>query len=265
MAAVNTPREVVTAVRKKGFANLTPEEAALMPPKGVDVDSADHMTFFKSAFDEGDMLHGGMSDEAWKSMLSAQATWDASMGWNAVKALERHPDPKAIVVVLVGSGHVAYGVGIARQARRWFDGGISTLIPVPVERQRRAVETTSAAYADFIWGVLPETDSTFPTLGLSTRAGDGGRRVVIRVEKDSAAQAAGFELNDVLVSMDGQPVAGIETMNALMAQKAWGDVATFVVQRGTNEKTLTAYFRRTLPTPPSASQATPAPKEDPKR
>ena len=31
ITAVNAPREVVTAVRKKGFANLTPEEAAHIP------------------------------------------------------------------------------------------------------------------------------------------------------------------------------------------------------------------------------------------
>ncbi|MCK7523818.1 MAG: ChaN family lipoprotein [Ignavibacteriales bacterium] len=30
---VNTPREVVSAVRKKGLQNLTPEEAARIPPK----------------------------------------------------------------------------------------------------------------------------------------------------------------------------------------------------------------------------------------
>ncbi len=50
MFAVNTPREVVAAVRKKGLANLTPEEAAHIP-KDIDVDSADHMTFFKTTFE----------------------------------------------------------------------------------------------------------------------------------------------------------------------------------------------------------------------
>ena len=37
MFAVNAPREVVTAVRKKGFKNLTPEEAAYIP---TDVDTS---------------------------------------------------------------------------------------------------------------------------------------------------------------------------------------------------------------------------------
>ena len=43
------------------------------------------------------------------------------MAWNAVKALERlGDDPNAAVVVLVGSGHVAYGLGIERQARTYL-------------------------------------------------------------------------------------------------------------------------------------------------
>jgi predicted metalloprotease with PDZ domain len=146
-------------------------------------------------------------------------------------------------------------VGISRQARRWFDGGIATLIPVPVGLAEAGtpVDQVRASYADFIWGVLPERSSTYPTLGLSTRAGEGGRRVVIQVEKDSAAAAAGFELNDVLLSLDDHPLTDRETLNVLMARKMWGDAARFVVKRGDADKTLTAYFRRPAPV------ATPAP------
>lgn len=245
MVGVNTPREVVTAVRKKGFANLTPEEAARIPPDGVEMDSPEHMTFFKSSFAEGDTLHGGMTEDIWKSMLSAQATWDASMGWNAVQALKARNDPSVIMVVLVGSGHVAYDVGIVRQARRWFKGGIATLISVPTEDgDGQPVEKVRASYADYVWGVLPEPAATFPTLGVSTRAGDEGRRVVIRVEPDTPAARAGFEVGDVLLTMDGQPLEGTYTLNLLIAAKQWGDEATYVVKRGTAEKTLVAAFRR---------------------
>jgi hypothetical protein len=213
-----------------------------------------------------------MTDDMWKSMLSAQATWDATMGWNAVEALRKHGTPKSIMVILVGSGHVAYDLGIARQARRWFDGGIATLIPVPVvlaeEEEAVRVEQVRASYADFVWGVLPEKSSTYPTLGLSTRTAEGGRLMVIQVSEDSAAAKAGFELKDVLLTFDGQPVADRETMNALMARKAWGDAARIVVKRGDEEKTLTVYFRRPVPifapapapAPQSKDKKTPAPK-----
>ena len=41
-----------------------------------------------------------------------------------------------VVVVLVGAGHVQYGMGIERQLRKTFPGRIASLIPVPVKDSR---------------------------------------------------------------------------------------------------------------------------------
>lgn len=247
MHAVNVPREVVAAVRRKGLTNLTPEEAAHVPP-GIAVDDADHMTFFRASFEDSDTLHGGLSEEAWRNMLNAQATWDASMGHHAVQALRKASSRRPIMVVLVGSGHVAYGVGIERQARAWFDGGIASLVPVPVrDADDEPVTRVRASYASFVWGVPAERDGLYPSLGISTRAAEGssGARQVIQVEKDSVAERAGFLIGDVVLSMDGTAVGDRETLNRLMASKSWGDASTFVVRRGADEKRITTYFRRT--------------------
>ncbi len=176
MYAVNAPRDVITAVRKKGFTNLTPDEAAHVPAH-VDMDSAEHLVYFKAALNEGGATHPGMTDEALKGMLAAQATWDAAMGWNAVQALKTANDPSAIMVVLVGSGHVAYGLGIERQARRFFDGGIATLVPVPVaDADGAPIASVRASYANFTYGVAGERDATYPSLGISTMPGQGDGR-----------------------------------------------------------------------------------------
>lgn len=248
LVAVNTPREVVSAVRKKGFANLTPEEARHVPVE-VDVDNEEHMTFFKATLGGegegsgmGGMLHGG-SEEMWKSMLSAQATWDATMGWNAVKALEEAPDEDTIMVVLVGAGHVAYGVGIERQVKRWYDGKVATLIPIVADGSEK--QTVRASYANFLWGIPREQHTRYPTLGMSTQAAtEGDGRQIIQVDPDGFAKRAGFELKDVIISMDGHPIADRETLNRLVAAKRWGDEATFVVLRGGEKVTITSQFRR---------------------
>lgn len=250
--ALNAPRDIVAAVRKKGLANLTPEEAEHIPTS-VDVESADHLTFFKASFGEGDALHGGMDENAWRAMLAAQATWDATMAFNAVRALERGGDSGAILVVLAGSGHVAYGLGIERQARRWFEERMASVIPVPawLPGGGRRVDTVRASYADFVWGVAGEPDSTYPTLGASTRSGEGGRCVVINVEARSAAARAGVQVGDVLVSMDGAAIADRETLNRLVATKRWGDTATLVVDRAGTSHALTLLFRRTVEPAPA--------------
>ena len=168
MFGVNTPREVVAAVRKKGFANLTPEEAARIPSK-IDVDSPEHKRLFKAYFAPEDSLHTtGMTDDQFNAMFNAQATWDATMGYNAVQALQKHGDKDTIMVVLIGSGHVAYGLGAERQAKLWFDGKTASVIPMTVANDKGEKPPVRASYANFVWGVAPEKAPLFPTLGFST-------------------------------------------------------------------------------------------------
>ena len=250
--AINTPREVVAAVRRKGFEGLTEEEKAHIPAK-IDVDNAEHLRLFKASFDSDSFHAAGMSDEDWKRMLAAQCTWDATMGYNAVQALEKHGDPKAIMVVFIGAGHVQYGLGAQRQARGVFSGKMASLIPVPVSDEKRgAVAAVSGAYANFVWGISTDADPLYPPLGVSTRAAEGdGPLSVIDVEKDSPAAKAGVAVKDVLVSLDGAPVQDRETLARLMAEKSWGDAAKLVVRRGGEETALTVLFRR-QPRPPAA-------------
>ena len=150
------------------------------------------------------------------------------------------------MVVLIGSGHAAYGLGIQRQARQWYDGKAASVIPIMVQdEQKKPIETVRASYADFIWGILPEKDPLYPELGVATiEARGNNRRAVVSVSDDSVGKAAGFAEGDVLVSMDGIPVPDRETLNTLMASKRWGDQSEFVVERGGQQVTLHALFRR---------------------
>jgi len=243
LVAVNAPRDLVTAVRQKGLANLTPEQASRMPPK-VDVESPDHLALFKAQVGGGDSLHGGMTEEAWKGMQAAQATWDAAMAWNAVRALNGTADPKPIVVVLVGSGHVAYGLGIERQARAWFDGGVASVIAVPLADEKGPTGPVRASYANFVWGVPREAWSAWPSLGLSTRAAEGGKRQVIAVDDEGPAAAAGVKVHDILLRLDGVAVDTRESLARHSATYNWGDVATLVVSRSGQEVSIAIPLRR---------------------
>jgi uncharacterized iron-regulated protein len=240
---VNTPRNVVTAVRQKGIANLSDADKQHVPPN-IDIDSNDHLTFFQASFEDDGSMHGQMPEAMLKSMQAAQATWDASMAYNSVKVLKTAP-ADAILVVLVGSGHVAYGVGIEHQARQWFDGKITTLIPVPVQdSDNKPVENVKASYANFVWGIPRERDSLYPSLGFSTSETNGLRKI-IAVEKDSIASRSGLQVNDQILALDGTPAADRETWNRLMAAKNWGDTAQITIKRGEAEMKIQADLRRT--------------------
>lgn len=245
MFAINAPREVVKSVRKKGFDDLTEEEAAHIPTQ-IDTDSDEQRQLFRSMFDEGEM-HGGMTDEQLEAMFQAQCTWDATMGFNAVKARREHGNDDAIMVVLIGSGHVAYDLGIERQAAQWFDAKMASLIPVSViDDDGEPVDRVQASYADFIWGLPGQTDPFYPTLGLSAIAmGGDPYRQVINVGEDTVAERAGFKLGDVLLTMDGVDLKGADALKRTVAERTWGDVSLFTIRRDGNLVDLKVPFTRT--------------------
>jgi uncharacterized iron-regulated protein len=240
--AVNVPREVVSTVRQQGLSAVPPAAADHLPPS-IDVDSAEHLRFFRAALEQGG-LHGSMPNDAVKSMLTAQATWDAAMAWNAARALDRAHDPSAVVVLLAGSGHVGYGLGIERQAKAWFKAPIASVMPMPVADDAGPIASVRASYANFIWGVAREASPAWPSFGISTRDGDDGRRQVIDVEKDSPAHGR-IENGDVILRIGDVAIDGREAMNRAIAAYEWGDLATLVVKRGDAEVTVAVPLRRT--------------------
>jgi aminopeptidase N len=254
LVAVNTPREVVTAVRKKGFADLTPEEAAHIP-KQIDVDNDEHRRLFRAFFGTGDANHGGMSDEAVEGMFRAQCTWDATMAFHAIRALtgttapttpQPPPDPATVMVVLLGSGHVAFGLGAPRQARQWYSGPIATVIPLPIIDDDGKPTKARASYADYLWGLPPEAASPpYPALGVTiAERKEIPHPVVATVGNGSPAAAAGLQPEDRILSIDGTPVADKEGFLLAMAGKLWGDGATLVIERAGKEMTVNAALRR---------------------
>ncbi len=248
MYALNTPREVVAAVRKKGLDELSEEERAHIPTE-IDVENEEHLRLFKAFFEDEEDFHSSMSEEQWRGMFAAQCTWDATFAHNALKVLEEQGDPEAILVVLVGSGHVVYDLGIQRQAAQWSDLPIASVIPIPIRTgDDEPIETVQASYADFVWGLPAETDPLYPVLGVSTRKGkEDDRRSVIYVDDESVGARAGFELGDLILEMDGEPIPDKERLAQLMAGKRWGDTVVVKVQRGEETVALEVAFRREPP------------------
>jgi hypothetical protein len=254
MFGVNLPRTAVQTIRMKGFDALPPDQKALLPEK-VDLENEEHKKLFRAFFGSEDALHGNMPEPMFQAMFRAQCAWDAAMSWNAAQALKKHGGEKAIMVVLIGAGHVAYGLGAERQAKLWFDGKTGSVIPVPIAEEAGAtpVSKVQASYADFVWGLPPSTDPLYPTLGITspeTKSGD--RYKIIMVAKESPAEAAGFKVGDEIVSLDGVAVTDKEISNRLMSEKRWGDAVVYKVMRDGQELTLTAYLRRQ---PPKAKAA----------
>jgi uncharacterized iron-regulated protein len=241
--AINSPREVVKAVRVGGFGALTPEQAAHLPPQ-LAAASDEHRQLYRAAFGAEDALH--MNPSALEGLYRAQTLWDATMGWNALRALKAHGGPKAIMVVLIGSGHVTYGLGSERQIAPHYDGRIASLVPVTVVDDDGApVSRVRASYASFVWGLPEENDPVYPLLGLSLMGAIGPEPgQVIQVGKRSVAARAGVRVGDVLLTLNDNTVDSDKAVRRLMADVRWGDMLRARIRRDDREQDLVIPVRR---------------------
>lgn len=245
LRGVNVPREIVSTVRTKGMEALTSEQRALLPAS-IDVTDESFRRLFRASFEGDDALHAQLTDEQLQGMLRAQATWDAAMGWNAAQAVQKTGDSNAIIVVLIGAGHVSYGLGAERQIRARFDGRIASLIPVHVkDNEGREIRMVRASYADFVWGTPEQKAPEYPALGISL-AGKLGKSPtkIIQVSKDSPAARAGLVVGDVLLELDGRRIGDFAELRALTADYRWGDVARAKLERDSKPLEVEVAFRR---------------------
>jgi uncharacterized iron-regulated protein len=243
IVGLNAPREVVRDVRAKGFDALAPEIRRRMPPT-IDLGNTEHRTLVQAYFDADDPLHAKMSAEQQEGVYRAQVTWDASMGWQAGQALSTPNDPREIVVVLIGGGHVAYGLGAERQLRSAFKGRTATLIPVTVTYGATNTEV-SAAYANFLWGVPQTAQPTLPVLGVSLMGRIGKEPTkVIQIDAGSTADRAGMKVGDILRELDGVKIDGTAALQRKIGDYRWGDSAKLRIERDTQSLTLPIDFRR---------------------
>jgi membrane-associated protease RseP (regulator of RpoE activity) len=203
---------------------------------------------YNAFFEVDDSLHRAIDDEALEGMYRAQTTWDATMGWNALQALQENGGPNAIMVVLIGSGHVTFGLGAERQTAPHYDGKISSIIPISVfDDVGEPVREVRASYANFIWGLPKEQESEFPTLGISLMGSLGDQPMqLIQVSAGSVGDQAGLIVGDVLVSIDGTAIESAIALRKLVSGYRWGDVVVAEIRRDDELIPIEIQFRRTI-------------------
>ena len=104
MYGVNTKHEFASKIGRGGIQSLSSEELAEIPE--IDTTNVEHRFYIKAAMEGMDAI----SPAQFRNIYAAQCLWDAAMGEGAIKVAQENPE--SIVVILVGSGHVAYNLAI---------------------------------------------------------------------------------------------------------------------------------------------------------
>jgi uncharacterized iron-regulated protein len=208
------------------------------PAIGADLSSADHRTLLRAFFEDDSPIHGSLSDEQAENLFVAQCERDAAMAYYAAETLSANPQHR--LVVLAGTGHVLYGLGIARQINAWYDGKVATITPVAIDDGEIQVR---ASIADFVWGVPELEHPEFPELGVVSMQSDNRLRIIY-VEPDSPAAQAGIRANDILLELGAGMISGRRDLRQAVANLQWGDQTSAVIERSGERRRLVVTFRR---------------------
>ncbi len=213
----------------KGWEALTEEEKNLIPEP--DHSHQEHRKLIRTIFEASPIPHqmkGKGLEMAFEGLYRAQSAWDEVMAHNAVRTVQRE-DKR--MVILAGSGHLLYNLGINRRVSEKTQLPYKTLVCVDIPEGEEGVRV-SRSLADFIWGIPEEEQPAYPSIGLRLKKIEGLENLVIEGEPiEGVAKQSGFKKGDVILSVDGKPFSDINSLRIYLARFSWDDKVHFRLLR----------------------------------
>ena len=238
--ALNAPRKLITQIRMKGWDALSEEEKEIVPKP--DLSHEEHRTLIHTIFESAELPHqmkGRGLEMVFEGLYRAQSAWDEVMALNAVHAQKRE-DKK--VVVLVGSGHLLYNLGMNRRAYERSHLPFKTVVCIEIPEGEENIRV-SRTLADYIWGIPEEKIPAFPSVGLRLKKFDGLDNLVVESNPiNGVALNAGFEKGDVILSVDGKSFFDINELRIYLAQFMWNDEVKFQLLRDARQVEILLKF-----------------------
>jgi len=176
----------------------------------MDLQDPYHRAHMRAIFDEHPM--GGQSFE---TFYSVQVLWDESMAKSIAEYLQSKRGHDKRILIFAGSHHIQYGFGVPRRVFRRLALPYTIVLPmtvhVPPEKQHKLMAVTLPEIplqpGDFAWIISYEDLSDQKVyLGVIIRDTEHGVKV-LGTMKNSTAQKAGVQKNDIITALDGEPIA----------------------------------------------------------
>lgn len=216
VVALNLPQELTRKVGRGGLESLSEEERAQVPAE-IDRSDADYVERLAQVFDH----HPHINKQSFDHFLEVQLLWDEGMAERAAEYLRGHPDHR--MVVLAGSGHLAYASGIPQRLLRRMP--VSSAI---VLNGWQGV--MDAQLADFL--LFPDQLALPPAGKLGAVLDDENEQLsVVSCLPDSPCLAAGMKRGDRLVSIDGTAIVDFVDLRLALWDKQPGERVTLQLSR----------------------------------
>ncbi len=232
MYALNAPRKIIRKIRILGWESLTDEEKKYVPKP--DLSNKDHRQLMQTIFEDMEMPEAmkGHGDIMYRAIYRAQSAWDEVMAANTLRAANIE---EKRILVLAGSGHLIYNLGINRRAFEKQPSPYKTVISVVVPSEEDNI-VVSRSIGDYIWGLREEDRPAYPSVGISLKKFDGLDNPVIEKEPIlGAAKGKNFKKGDIILSVDGKRFFSINKLRTYLSKFIWGDEVTFKLLREAKE------------------------------
>jgi uncharacterized iron-regulated protein len=216
VVALSLPGELTSKVGREGFAALTAAERSQLPAE-IDRSDTDYEARLRAIYEH----HPAANGRGFGNFVDVQLLWDEGMAARIAEYLRSHPDET--MVVLAGSGHLAYGSGIPRRLTR----RVNVKSAVVLSDWDGDLEPGLADYL-----LLPR-EQVLPPSGrfgalLDERAGG------LRIDQclpDSPCKLAGLRPGDQIIAINGETVADLADLRVATWNKRPGDRVTLEVRR----------------------------------
>ncbi|MDW7679188.1 MAG: ChaN family lipoprotein [bacterium] len=265
MYGINIESQYARRVGRGGMKALSESELASLPM--IDTTSAEHRFYFNTTMEGMEAV----APDQFRNIYQAQCLWDAAMGNGAIKVANENP--LSNVIVLAGSGHVVYGLGIARiislrsklsqtsvicidvpdtlqesvmmQVKKQIDQqktetqrNIPPVMGISDSQQSAPYTIVIRSLADFLWGVTEQKKGLYPSFGFSVREKSTEGFEVSRVVPQSLAADWGIKTGDVIIAVDGKDFSDRAHLKKYLSFKDWKDTISIQIIRDKNELEL---------------------------
>lgn len=214
VVALNIKREIVDKVSSKGIDSLSDEEKKELPGS-MDMWDEEYRERLREVFEK----HESAGSRDFDNFYQSQIIWDEIMAQSIDEYLRKNPDRK--MVVIAGSGHLAFKSGIPKRVFRRNSLEYAVLL------NDDALET---GVADFVLFPHPVNMVSAPKL-MAFLSEEGGRVTIKGFSDKSVSEKAGLEKGDVIVSLDNEPAKGVDDIKIFLFYKKPGDTIEVRVLR----------------------------------
>jgi len=235
--ALNVQRGLVRKVALNGIEKLSPEDKAKLPE--INLTDKEHLAYIKTIYRD----HQGGSAEKFKHFYQAQCLWDDGMAETLAQFLKSPEGTGKTMVVIVGSGHIAFDFGIPKRFYRRTPLPFQTIVLKTWKKNLNEDLSFSGAsepLADFLWITHPSPlEKKRPRIGIVLREKEEPPEVWIeRVIPQSPAEKAGLLPGDRILSVDEKEIKTLKDLHDAIAQKGRGKEIIFIILRESSEKKI---------------------------